>query len=68
MNTIIINQARAIMNSSSMVKLEVAFEQFSGNEFLGLNVVDFTYTSNSFGVTFEDGSTLISKSNGFMVG
>ena len=63
----ILNIARMIMNSSSQVKLSVAFEQFSGNEFLGESVNDFTYTANSFGVVFSDGSVLISDENGFKV-
>lgn len=63
----IVNIARKLMNSSSQVKLLVAFEQFSGNEFLGEQVVDFTYDANSFGVVFTDKSVLISNKTGFIV-
>jgi len=65
MNTL--NIARKTMNTSSQVKLLVAFEEFSGNEFLGEKVVDFTYSSDSFGVVFTDGSVLVSNQNGFIV-
>jgi hypothetical protein len=62
-----LNIARKIRNTSSYAKLLISFEQFSGNEFLGEKVVDFTYEATSFGVVFTDGSVLVSNQKGFIV-
>lgn len=65
MNTI--NQARKIMNSNSLTKIEVALEQWTDGEFLGEETEMFMYSDTSFTIEFADGSLLVSDIKGVRV-
>lgn len=65
MNTI--NQARKIMNSNSITKIEVALSEWTDGDFLGEETEMFMYSDTSFTIQFTDGSLLVSDEKGIKI-